>query len=88
MAHKGLGPQAQTSTQQPTGLGPHPTKAPHTERTEGSAKIASLTPHKETSEKKGAEVFVEHEPDSLDAEFFSRLKHLSMSATRRRFAKP
>lgn len=33
-------------------------------------------------------MFVEHEPNGLDVEFFSRLKHLSTLATRRRFAKP
>lgn len=33
-------------------------------------------------------MFVECEPNGLDVEFFSRLKHLGTPATRKRFAKP
>lgn len=63
-------------------------KTPHTIGMEGSAKTACLAPHKENSEEKGAKAFVEYEPHGLDVEFFSRLKHLSTPATRRRLAKP
>lgn len=69
-------------------LGPHHVKAPHTLGMEWSPKIVRLPPRKETSEKKGAKVFMKGEPDGLHVEFFSRLKHLGTPATRRRFAKP
>lgn len=55
---------------------------------EQSPKTVHCAPCKAPSEEKGAKVFVECEPDYLDVEFSSRLKHLSTPATKRRSAKP
>lgn len=56
--------------------------------TEESPNTVHLAPHKATSEEKGAKMYMECEPNDLDVEFSSRLKHLSTPATKRRCAKP
>lgn len=77
---------AHSSPQGRSAPGHHHSKAPYT--TAESPKIVHLVPQKETSEEKGAKLIAECKPDGLDMEFYSRLKHLGTTATRRGFPMP